>query len=337
MKLLNHLLLATFIALTIPSNAETELSNDYPTQGKVSATLFTAFNTTLNNSNNKSAFEVNRAYFGYFRRLDQGFSAEIKLDIGSPNDASETLHRRLAYVKTAALYYNYEKIRLEFGMISTAQFIGSEDFWNKRYISKIFMDAYNFGSTADLGFKAIYSFNNSYSIDFSLVNGEGYQSLQNDNSYKTTFGLTAKPFNGFVGRLYADMEPKDVELKTVTQNTFSLFAGQTIHRYHLGIEYAHQFNHQHNKNADRYGYSILGKVDITEKINILGRFDYLNSKVGIVKDDFESFEEGQLIIGGAEYIVSKYIRFALNYRQWDPSVKEKKGVSSLHASLEIKF
>jgi len=337
MKLLNHLLLATFITLTFPSNAETKLSDGHPTQGKVSATLFTEFNTTLNSTNNKSAFEVNRAYFGYSKILDQRFSAEIKLDIGSPNDASENLHRRFAYVKTAALYYNYQKLRLEFGMISTTQFIGSEDFWNKRYISKIFMDAYNYGPTADLGIKAIYSFNSSYSIDFSILNGEGYQSLQNDNFYKTTFGMMARPFNGFVGRLYTDIEPKEVESKTVTQNTFSLFAGQTIYRYHLGIEYSHQFNHQHNKNADRSGYSILGKVDISDNINLLGRFDYVNTKIGIVKDDFKPFKDGQLIIGGAEYIASKNVRFALNYRQWRPSNEGGKNISSLHASLEIKF
>lgn len=338
MKLRHHLLIATFIAFTTPSNAETEISAEQPAQGKISATLFTEFNSTLNNSNNKTAFEVTRAYFGYFRRLDQGFSAEIKLDIGSPSDASDgTLHRRFAYFKTAALYYNYEKLRLEFGMISTTQFIGSEEFWEKRYISKIFMDAYNFGSTADLGFKAIYSFNNSYSVDFSILNGEGYQSLQNDNSFKTAVGLTVKPFHGFIGRLYADIEPKDVESKSVNQSTYSLFAGQTIHRYQLGVEYSHQFNHQHNKNADRSGYSILGKADISEKINILGRFDYVNSKIGVNMDDLSSFENGQLIICGAEYLASKHVRFALNYRQWNSSVKEEKRRSSLHASLEIKF
>jgi len=47
MKLLHHLLLATFIALIIPSNAETKISDDHPAQGKVSAILFTAFNTTI--------------------------------------------------------------------------------------------------------------------------------------------------------------------------------------------------------------------------------------------------------------------------------------------------
>lgn len=332
MKILHHLLLASFIIFTTHSNAENELSSEDPDQGKVSATLFTEFNTTLNNDNYKSAFEVNRAYLGYSKALNQGFSAEIKLDIGAPNDASGELHRRFAYVKTAALYYNYKKVRLEFGMINTTQFIGAEGFWDKRYISKIFMDAYSFGSTADLGLKAIYSFNNSYAIDFSVLNGEGYQSLQNDDFYKTTIGFTAQPFDGFVGRIYADVEPK-----TVTQNTFSLFAGQTVHRYHLGVEYSHQFNHRHNENADRYGYSILGKVDITDKINILGRFDYIDSKIGSVKDDFEPFKDGQLLIGGAEYIVSNQVRLSLNYRQWTPSIEGAKNVSSLHASLEIKF
>ena len=72
-------------------------------------------------------------------------------------------------------------------------------------------------------------------VDFSVLNGEGYKKIQADSTFKTTFGLTIRPFNGFILRGYYDMMNHKYN-----QQTLSLFAGYTYKTFRAGIEYNNQ-------------------------------------------------------------------------------------------------
>ncbi|MCA1745802.1 MAG: hypothetical protein LC643_08925, partial [Bacteroidales bacterium] len=184
----NKSTLASLLMLLVflwPVKAE---SDEKEAKSYVYGRIFSEFNTTLEGPEDQTAFEIKRAYLGYFKELEKGFAAEVKLDIGSPNDVSSySLLRRFGYFKTAALYYTHELLRLEFGLIETAQFKVAEAFWGKRYIFKSFMDEYKFGPSADIGIKAVYK-TGLFELDAGIFNGEGYSSLQNDNTFKVAAG-----------------------------------------------------------------------------------------------------------------------------------------------------
>jgi hypothetical protein len=323
------LLVAGSFAMTMLT-AQTE-SN--PDKGRFYATIFSEFNTTLKGEEQQTAFEVKRAYIGYFKELQDGFSAEVKLDIGSPDDVSSySLLRRFGYFKTAALYYNYRNISLEFGLVDALQFKESESFWNKRYIMKSFMDEYEFGASADIGFKAIYNMDD-YSVDVAVYNGEGYSSLQNDNTFKAALGITAKPFSGFTARIYGDYASKEI-----TQGTLSVFAGQKLGRFLLGAEYNYQFNNDFLKDYNLYGYSIFGQIDITKKINILGRYDYFTSNILDDTDiPWNLANNGSAVLAGIEYKAIKQVRFSTNYYTWLPEAVDNENEASFHFNVEVKF
>jgi len=98
-------LLVPVLLITSMVNGQTQPPEAPP--GKVSAKIYTHFNYSLD-GNTETAFEVRRAYFGYKRNLDEHFSAEVKLDIGSIDDDSEfALIRRYTYFKIA--YFSYSK------------------------------------------------------------------------------------------------------------------------------------------------------------------------------------------------------------------------------------
>ncbi|MGQ1948304.1 porin [Geofilum sp. OHC36d9] len=323
------LLLAGSLTMTML----TAQTKSEPDKGRFYATIFSEFNTTLEGEEQQTAFEVKRAYIGYFKELQDGFSAEVKLDIGSPDDVSSySLLRRFGYFKTAALYYDYHNLKLAFGLIDALQFKVSESFWNKRYIIKSFMDEYKFGPSADIGFKAIYNLN-KYSFDFAVYNGEGYSSLQNDNTFKAAMGVTAKPFNGFTTRIYGDYASKEI-----TQSTLSVFAGQKLNRLLLGAEYNYQFNRDFLADYNLYGYSVFGQIDISKKFNILGRYDYITSNILDGSDiPWNLASNGSAVIAGLEYKASKQVRLSANYYTWIPEAVNSETESSLHINVEVKF
>lgn len=301
--------------------------------GIVYGRIFSEFNTSLSGAENQTAFEVKRAYLGYLRKLEHGFSAEIRMDIGSPNDVSSySLLRRFAYIRNAALYYNYSQLRLEFGIIETAQFKESESFWSKRYIFKSFQDEYKFGPSADIGFKAVYK-TKIFDFDAGIYNGEGFSSLQNDNTFKGALGITARPVDGMVLRVYGDLSAKRIHQKTI-----SLFAGQKINRFAIGGEYNRIYNLDFRDNRDRFGYSIFGKVDVYKSINVFGRFDKVDSNKTNNSDvPWSLAKDGSAVIAGAEVKPIKSIRFSINYQDWYPAAKNIENESSLHFNVEVSF
>lgn len=315
--------------LTVAQEEKKEEEN----RGTVYGRIFSEFNTTLSGSENQTAFEVKRAYLGYLRKLDSGFSAEIKLDIGAPNDVSSySLLRRFAYFRNAALYYDYKQLRLEFGLIETAQFKVPESAWGYRYIFKSFQDEYQFGPSADIGFKAVYT-TQHFDFDGGFYNGEGYSNLQNDNTFKGALGVTARPFRGATLRIYGDLSSK-----SIIQKTYSLFAGYKFKGFSIGGEYNRLYNMDFQNQHDRYGFSLFGRADICKFLNLFGRFDKIESNViDGAPLPWSLARDGSAAITGVEVKPIKGLRLSANYQDWYPAAKNIENESSFHFNVEISF
>ena len=133
MKRIFFLVLAAGMLMQL--TGQTEIAD--PPAGKVSAKIYSNFNYSLDKGNPSSAFEVQRAYFGYKRSLNENFSAEVKLDIGSiDNDSEFSLIRRYAYFKNAYMAYQAGKVKTWFGLFDMLQFKVQEKFWGSRELYK---------------------------------------------------------------------------------------------------------------------------------------------------------------------------------------------------------
>ena len=199
-----------FITLFWGSTQLKAQEEEFTLTGQPIIKVYSNFYTGLTDADNSSAFEIRRSYLGYKQNLSKNFQAVVKIDIGSPNDQSEFSRlRRYTYFKNAGLRYKKNDLTLWFGLFDLMQFELQEDYWGHRYIYKSFQDEYDFGPSADIGGFISYDFNEYVSADITIVNGEGYKSLQSDRTYKSAAGLTVRFLDHYLLRGYVDYTKKE--------------------------------------------------------------------------------------------------------------------------------
>ena len=260
---LHYLSLNILFILTYSVSAfSQDKSQNFIEKGKFYGDIFGNFHTQINSDQNESAFAIDRASFGYKYLLSENFSINLRLDIGSPNqDSQYDILKRYAYFKNAELNYKKGNLTLKAGIISLAQFKIQENFWGHRYIYKSFQDKHKLGNSGDIGIYFAYAFSKLLSIDFSVMNGEGYHQLQADNTYKGGVGITFKPIKGLTARLYSDFMDKR-EL----QSTIASFIGyQYKELAKIGFEYNYQMNNKYETDHNLYGFSTYASYNINKK------------------------------------------------------------------------
>jgi hypothetical protein len=324
-----------FIVFILYLNAYPGDSTNIKLPVNVYGKIFSNYHSQISNGDNPSGFEIKRAYFGYKAKMSKHFEANIKLDIGSPEDLSEfSLIRRYAYFKNAYVKYKNKKLTSIFGILDVLHFKMQEDFWKHRYIEKSFADIYRFGVKADLGWQIEYQWLEWLTTDFTIMNGEGYTQLQNDNTLKAGFGASFYPFKNFVTRVYYDLS-----MKTTTQSTMALFFGYELKdKVIIGIEGNYKLNDDYRSEYDRYGYSVYASYYVFKKWQLFGRFDRVNSNI-LENEEYpwNLAKDGSKIIGGIEYSPIKNLKIALNYQDWYPYAENETNDQYLFLNLEIVF
>jgi hypothetical protein len=321
--------------LFLPVYALPAQENEDPPPGKISARIFTHFNWSLDSDHPSSQFEVKRAYFGYDRSLGDHFSAEVKLDIGSPDDVSEfTLIRRYTYFKNAYVSYHTGNVNTWFGLFDMLQFKIQEKFWGYRYLYKSYMDEYSFGPSADLGAGIQYTPSGLISTDLILSNGEGYKNLQFDNIYKVGMGLTLYPLPNLTVRAYYAVHTK----QEAPQMTLSGFVGYRLKHWRIGGEYNMQWNYRFNEGHNRYGYSVYSTYLFTEKWEVFARYDQLYSNILPEEEiPWNLAKDGSAIIAGVQYTPIRYLHVSFNYQDWVEYARNGGTEPFLYLNFEINF
>jgi hypothetical protein len=278
------------------------------------------------------AFEVRRAYLGYNYSLDNHFSTEIKLDIGSPDDISEFSRiRRYAYFKTAALYWNKKNWTIKGGIIDTEHYRRQEKYWKHRYIYRSFQDEYNFGPKADLGATVIYRVNKNIELDASLMNGEGYKNLQRDESFKGSFAVSYYLIERILVRIYYDFIYQEI-----WQSTLSTFAAYRYDKITAGAEYNRKGNTDFKQEHNQNGISAYLSYDLTGKWEIFGRYDVLSSNtLPEASSPWNLQDDGSAIIAGIQFSPIKYVKLALNYQDWVPYAANMGNMRYIFLNLEV--
>ena len=305
-----------------------------PPPGTVSAKIYTHFNYSLDSDNPSTAFEVKRAYFGYKRNLNDQFSGEVKLDIGSVDDDSEfALIRRYTYFKNAYISYTKENVKTWFGLMDMLQFKVQEKFWGYRYLYKSYMDEYKFGSSADLGAGIQYTPSNLFSADLVISNGEGYKNLQFDRIYRVGAGITLNPTERITLRGYYTIHTSEAR-----QMIFSGFAGYRLEKIRIGAEYNHQLNYRFNTGHSRYGYSVYSTYTFSEKWELFARYDQLYSNILPEEEvPWNLGRDGSAVISGIQFTPIPYVHLALNYQDWVEYAENGGSEPFLYLNIEIVF
>jgi hypothetical protein len=326
--------IAFFIIALIISLTSFELrsqpDSSFTRHGNPFALIFTDMNYSFNKAGNSKTFELTRGYLGYEYFFSKTITSRINVDFGNPGVGELQM---TAYVKNAFVQFKNEKLSGRIGVIGTDQFSLLEKQWGYRYIYMSFQDAYKFGPSADLGAGVEYSPAKIISFDLSVLNGEGYKKIQIDSTFKTTFGVTIKPFKGFMLRGYYDIMKNNY-----AQTTTSVFAGYSIRKFKAGLEYNIQKNNGMINGHDFSGISVYSSLVLADKFSVFARYDYLESVIPAnATEPWNKGKDGQFFIAGFDYTPVKGVKIAPTYMGYAPNDKSKYFTSRIGLYFEMRF
>lgn len=293
-----------------------------PITGKPILTVFANYKAGLGDGNNVSGFNLDRAFVGYEGYFAKGFSAKVVMNVETQRDENGNTKFN-GYLKNAQVDWKGYGLSVSVGLVNLKQFSEQENFWGHRYVFKSFQEEYGIAFCEDIGLIAGYEFSPVISADIALTNGEGRRFTNMDNHYRYGTGVTVKPTEGLIFRLYGDVYniPKfliDGDIIQKDQYSIATFVGYRNRYFSVGAEYNRVFNYTFDSQLDVNGYSVYTTINITPQLHIYGRFDYFDT-VG----NRQSNEDRQAIILGLEYAPIKQISISPNY-QSRKSFKDKR-------------
>ncbi|MCJ7448731.1 MAG: hypothetical protein MUO72_13675 [Bacteroidales bacterium] len=311
------------------------LSQIVESTGKPIAEIFTDFHLNLTDTAKKTGFDLNRAYLGYEFLPLGNFSAKIIINIGTPEDLADgSVPHRYAYCREASLAWSNDKLTISMGITGTRIFEFQQRFWDKRYVANTYQSIKGYGFVADLGLVVDYLINDVLKADLSIMNGEGYSNIQLDDNLRTSVGLTISPSEKIAIRVYGDIQRKE----GLWQPVFIGFIGFKNDLFLIGGEVSYKSNIDLIKGHHIWGISTTGGINITENMQIFGRYDYSSSV--IMPDDilqWNYLNDGSFAIAGLQYTFSPNVRIALNYQGAFPYTTARQITDLIYLNALFKF
>jgi hypothetical protein len=327
-KILSAITIA-FLALQMISGQTKEIT------GKPIAEIFTDFHVNINDTSRFTGFDLNRAYLGYQFLPEGNFSAKIIFNVGSPEDLADgSKSRRYSYFREASLTWTKNNLSVSMGMTGTKIFEFQQKFWGKRYVANTYQSINGYGYVADLGIAAEYKINNIFSTEFTLMNGEGYSNLQIDNNLRASLGITITPSAAIAIRIYGDIQKSH----GLWQPLAICFIGFKNDLFTIGSELSYKSNIDLIRGHHAWGFSTTGGYNLSEKIEIFGRYDYSSSFTmpdDLLKWNFN--KDGSFIVTGIQYTFSPNVRIALDYQGTYPYNPNRLATELVYLNALFKF
>lgn len=317
------------VSMIIPVQAQD--TDEFKPGGKPEVRVFTGFNTTFSDGESHSKFDVTRAYLGYGYNFSRTLSGRVVYDVADPSVGKLKFTGML---KFAYLRYQTNKLTVTGGMIPLPEFDHADKKWGYRYIYKPSHDEYGFGTAADLGLSVAYNIAQWVKADLTLMNGEGFKLTEADSTLKTAVGVTLIPLSSVSLRGYFDTMGKDgihqqtAEVIASFESNGSLLSGAWHYRKNNGMITGH----------DYHVISFNGRVPVSDKVRILGRYDYAaSSKIGNEPDPWNLDRDGQLFLAGIEIALTPGVSLSPNYQGWKPAGATMPFISRFSISLDLKI
>ena len=287
------------------------------------------------NSDNVSAFELNRQYISVKGSTSDDTKYSIVFDIGRMDLATEdgSLDNRLtAFLKKAQIDYNSSFGKISIGLIARNSYGVQEKNWGYRFIQKSALDKNGFiGGTTDLGLGISRQLIDNFNLSLQLTNGGGYKKPQEDKHYKISLNATygeskLNKNNGFNTGFVYTTESTDSDPITM----MSIFGGYASscpifasNSFRIGSEYD-MMTDSEGKNKTLISLSI--NYRIMENWNIFSRYDIYDTD----EDDGESY-----LIAGILLNCGNGLSIAPNVKISTP--EEGNATTSNMINFEFKF
>jgi len=341
---------AAIMLLAAPVFAQTTTTetatSEFKPSGKASGRVFFNFHHFYKGATPINAFEIQRAYLGYTYNFSEAITGKVVLDGARKSEASEYT----AFLKIAQLDWKLnDKALLSMGMIGLKQFDTQEKFWGYRYVYKDFQDEFGFGTSADLGCNLEYTFSPKVMANLFVVNGEGFTRVQDSNGkikvggsvvYEPVKGLLLK---GYYSNYSGQQANAAGELRdTAAIQNYEVFAGYKTEKFRVGVGYNIQENgksfYQVAEDYKMQGFSLSGAYAINKKYELFAQvMNYQSNTLSGATDSWDHAKDGSIYMGGIQYMPTKGIKTALNYRYYAHDDNAVSDVEAVYLNLEFLF
>ena len=236
-------------------------------------------------SDDSTAFNFQRQYFGYGGYVSDQVSFKILFDVGR----SDSDTRLTTYLKKAQVNYKSSFGKFNFGLIGMNTYGIQESNWGYRFIEQSAIDKYKFSATADIGVGFSRSLIDNLNLSLLFVNGEGFKKPQGDKYHKIAFNATYGEGNlnkndGFNGGLVYTMENTDTTATTMT-SLFGGFAG-------MGLRLGGEYDMLTIGSVESNIISVSANYAVRDKIDIFARYDMVDDN-----DDANKNGKNYLVTG----------------------------------------
>ena len=140
-------------------------------ESKISGTTYFDFII----SDDSTAFNFQRQYFGYGGDASEKVSYKILFDVGRTNKNDGKDARLVTFLKKAQISYKSSLGKFNFGLIGMNTYGVQEKNWGYRFIEKSAIDKNKYSATSDIGVGFSKSLIDNLNLSLQIVNGEGFK------------------------------------------------------------------------------------------------------------------------------------------------------------------
>jgi len=185
-------------------------------------------------------------------------------------------------------------------------------------------ELYRMANPADFGMRVEYKNKKTFAISLGADNGNGPFYHQDSLAViEYTSNLEIYLIDHLLLKAYTALTPATFETEHNLKTSFSGFIAYQQKSYKIGVEYSYT-NHPSFLATEFSGVSAFASVDISSKINLFTRYDYVDNSP-IVKF-------GNMALLGIQYQPEKNLFLSINYRYWLPNQ-----VHQLYFNVGAKF
>ncbi|MCF8368748.1 MAG: hypothetical protein K9G76_06870 [Bacteroidales bacterium] len=274
----------------------------------------------------RAAFNFNQGIIGYRHQLSDKLSGIIMYDVTRTTHFYEITDtagnpmnydyfegsKYTAYLKMAEIKWSInDYLDLRVGQLLNTQYLTFQDkFWGYRFVDVTYQEKYRLGMPADFGAQLDLKIKDKFLNQFSIVNGEGPFRHQDENGkFIFSNNMQYYPTKQITLKLYVDYGASpDTAENRKDKSVISGFAGYKTDKFRIGGEYTYVTNFGYYDKTNYYGYSVYGGVILTEKFQLLARYDHLDMSLP-EEDNFLDY-----YILGFQYEPEKKFTTSVNFR-----------------------
>ena len=265
-----------------------------------------------------NGFWFRRVYFTYDKKLEEGFSVRLRLEMASPGDFTSS-SKMVPFIKDGYLKWKRGPRSVYFGMSGTPTWGHvTEKFYGYRFLEKTGPDLWKLGSSRDFGLALKGAFDPDKKVTYHFMVGNGASTRSETDKRKKVYGSVAfKPARGVVIEGYGDFEARPDDRSRFTVRGF---AGYKTRQYRFGGEVMQQTRRNSADDGDLtlLLLSVYGAGEVHEKAWIMARVDRMNnpnpsgSKISYLPLGAAVDSEATLVIAGIDLLPAKGVHIMPN-------------------------